>query len=159
MKQIKYQAQRPLLDVFSRGSRLGLWLSWWCHHACYDELYKFKEQLHHVLVRHEQEEQRMLRKDLPETRKSGCRNRNFGSWRHESCYRYRRCANWFHQWCVLQDKWVNIYTGSFKKQILDFNTSYRSGITNHRGIEIPEIMAKAFYIIDQVVQVSINRHH
>jgi acetolactate synthase-1/2/3 large subunit len=38
----------------------------------YDELYKFKDQLHHVLVRHEQG-QRMLRKDLQETAgKSGC---------------------------------------------------------------------------------------
>jgi hypothetical protein len=92
MEQIKYQAQRPLLDLLAEG-RLGLRLSWWCHHACYDELYKFKEQLHHVLVRHEQE-QRMLRKDLPkQQRKVGGNNRNFGSWRHESCYRYRRCAN------------------------------------------------------------------
>jgi glyoxylate carboligase len=39
--------------LIRRRSKLGLRIPWWGHNA-YDELYKFKDELQHVLVRHEQ---------------------------------------------------------------------------------------------------------
>jgi acetolactate synthase-1/2/3 large subunit len=110
----------------------------------YDELYKFKEQLHHVLVRHEQNN--ACCGICRTTGKVGVTSQ-LRVWRTNLVTGIADAQIDSIMVCITGQVGKHLLgSDAFQEtDIIDFNTSYKWNYQITEASEIPEIMAKLFY--------------